>query len=105
MNRFTPLLIIVLLSACSSKKKQGILGTYFGAGGRAKIELLQDSTAHSSAKIPGSKNLLKQNGTFSIRNDSIFINWESGKQVGSRLEEKNGERFFKIGATNYKQEE
>lgn len=105
MKRLTAAALAVLFFACSSKKQPGISGTYNAAGGRAKMELLPDSTIKASTKIPGAGSLFNQTGRFSIVNDSIIINWENGKTVRSRLEEKNGSHSFNIGATRYKQED
>ena len=41
-------------------------------------------------------------GTFTFRNDSIIINWKSGRQVKSKFEKKDGSYSFRIGSTTYK---
>ncbi|MEO7922842.1 MAG: hypothetical protein ABIR30_04135 [Chitinophagaceae bacterium] len=101
------LLIYILFTGCGSNqqtntdKTETIFGTYkHKASGKAFIELYKDSTA----RLDTGAALVNQTGKFSFRNDSIFIEWGSGKQVKSRFVKKKRFYFFYIGATRYQRE-
>lgn len=91
-------LICVLFAACGSKSNSGsqqadepIFGVYkFDTKGKVQIQLNADSTAESDIwntnlqKTTAIK-AVNNHGAFTFRNDSIFINGESGHQAKSKF--------------------
>jgi hypothetical protein len=121
MNSKWKLLLFIFFSmqlgGCSSKKQtsdnnsaEEIFGKYqHRASGNASLELHRDSTVtlqikKNSVPVAENKEAFKNTGTFTFRNDSIFITWENGREVKSKFEKKNGLYTFRIGATRYEKE-
>ena len=108
-------LICILLVGCSSKSNttsqepdEPVFGVYkFGASGKIQIQLNNDSTAVSDiSNTQLQKNMdidaVHNEDAFTFQNDSIFINWKSGRQVKSKFVKKDGVYSFRIGSTTYK---
>ncbi|MDZ4810950.1 MAG: hypothetical protein SGI96_22165 [Bacteroidota bacterium] len=113
-----PVVCCLLLISCGSKKDtsdetqnqsdEPVFGIYkFDTKGKVQIQLNADSTAESDIsntdlqKTTGVK-AVNNHGTFTFHNDSIFINWKSGRQVKSKFVKKDGTYSFRVGSTTYK---
>ncbi len=110
-------IIFLLFSSCGTKKNapdktqnqtgEPVFGVYkFGASGKIQIQLNSDSTAVmdiSNTQLQKSTGIASVNneGAFTFRNDSIFINWKNGRQVKSKFVKKDGKYTFRIGSTPY----
>lgn len=110
-----PVVICLLFASCGSKKKtsdtqpdEPVFGIYkFDTKGKIQIQLNNDSTAVmdiSNTQLQKGTGIaaVHNEGTFTFSNDSILVNWKSGRQVKSKFVKKDGTYSFRIGSTTYK---
>jgi hypothetical protein len=111
-------IICLVITSCDSKKgtsgeaqnqpEEPVFGIYkLDMKGKIQIQLNNDSTAVmdiSNTQLQKGTGIaaVHNEGSFTFRNDSIFINWKSGRQVKSKFEKKDGTYSFRIGSTTYK---
>lgn len=112
---FSAVGMCLLFASCGTKNTtpdsqpdEPVFGVYkFGASGKIQIQLNNDSTAVmdiSNTQLQKGTGIaaVHNEGIFTFWNDSIFINWKSGRQVKSKFVKKDGTYSFRIGSTTYK---
>jgi hypothetical protein len=115
VKRLMPVIICWFFASCGSKSNtadsqpdEPVFGVYkSGASGKIQIQLNNDSTAVSdisNTQLQKTMDIdaVHNEGVFTFRNDSIFINWKNGHQVKSKFMKKDGTYSFRIGSTTYK---
>lgn len=115
MNHSPTLVLIIFISlytaSCNSGEKttpnEPVFGIYqLKIKGKTTIELNPDSTVLMDVSFGSLQKKLDivaedKAGVFTMRNDSIFINWKDGKFVKSKFERNNNVYSFRIGSTTY----
>lgn len=114
LKAITSAFILFFVIAYGSKKTAAdnmsdvpIFGTYRFDSDLSIIQLKEDSVAfmdirNITIKKGADGSVIHSDGRFIYRNNSIFINWETGRQVKSKFEKKDGYYSFRNGANTYK---
>ena len=102
--------LIVLFTDCNSSEKKkpapAVFGLYKFHSRNISIELKQDSTvtmdiANTALQTKANIPAVHKDGRFTIREDSIFIEWSKGDKLKSSFKKKDDSYSFRIGATPY----
>ena len=98
-----------IFTGCGAKKEQKeparpqtLFGIYNSrVAGMRPVELHEDSTITYVRPVAGGEMPVNQNGRFSYRNDSLFIQWANGTVGKSKFLKKKDRFIFYIGTTRY----